>query len=495
MSSRLPRSAYALWLISAASVLAQAPQPASPEIIQHRLNEPQLAVAWSPDGSRVVCSGQNRAIRQFDVHGKELEPLRNGPGGWSAMFSAHGKLVAVCGLDRSVRLWDTASGAEHRQLDGHQSTAWGAAFLPDGRRVISVGEDGLIRTWNADDGKELSQLTGHPGPIWCMAIAADGRWLATGGSDGIVRLWDLQTGRIRRAFESSHSGGVWPIAFSPDGRTIASAGWQDGKILLWETATGKLRRQIPHPTGAKAIAFMPDGCTLITAGNDSVIRFWDLLNANELPPLEGHRGAVNGIAVSPDGTKLASASADNTLRLWDLTKRTKSAKPSWAPEKQIESAWAAILRESGSAAYDAIGQLASCPAQTLALLSGRLQPAPAPDEQKISDLIKKTNDKKYSVREAASSELVRLGEQAEAHLVRVLTMSNPPEIRIRAERALAKLQNGSLKGEALRSIRSVEVLERIGTAEARAIIERLAFGARDARLTMEAQAALKRMSR
>jgi hypothetical protein len=284
------------------------------------------------------------------------------------------------------------------------------------------------------------------------------------------------------------------MAFSPDGKMVVSAGWQDGKVFLWETATGKQRRQIPHPSGAKAIAFTHDGATLITAGNDSIIRFWDLVSGKELTPLEGHRGVVNSIALSPNGNTLASASADTTFRLWDLSKRRTSAKYTTAPSKQIESCWAALLRD-GQPAFDAICLLANCPEQSIPILRERLQPAPVPDVQKISHLIENTNHSKYAVRQAASAELARLGEEAESHLLLAVNKPGPAETRRRAERALEKLQSGSLSGETLRNLRGVEVLERIGNAEAKTILERLASGAPEARLTQESQAAIRRLSR
>jgi WD40 repeat protein len=494
MSSPLLRSAYALSLCWPALIYAQPPaESRSPEVIQQRLNEPQLAVVWSPDGNRVVCSGQNRAVRQFDRAGKELEPARNGSGGWSVSYALQGGLVAVCGLDRSIRLWDPISGAELRSLDGHLSTAWVAAFLPDGQRLVSAGEDGTIRIWGARDGTEIGQVTGHSGPIWCMALSRDGRLIATGGSDGAVRIWDLATGRLRRICEGNHSGGVWPVVFSPDGRTIASAGWQDGKLFLWETSTGKLRRQIPHPTGIKCVAFTPEGNCLVTGGNDSVIRFWDLLAGKELSPLEGHRGVVNGISISPNGALLASASADNTFRLWDISRRKTIAVSLTLPARQIEACWAELRRDGGIGAYDAAGMLASCPDQTLALLEQRLRATPQPNLPQIIQLIEATNHKNYAKRERASVELVRLGEAAESELTRAIHQSNTLETRIRAERALEKVQGAPLTGEALQHIRSVEVLERIATPQARVLLERLAAGSPHARLTGEAAASLKRL--
>ncbi|HEV3145040.1 MAG TPA: WD40 repeat domain-containing protein [Gemmataceae bacterium] len=469
-------------------------KPKLPEPVQQRFNEPQLAVCFSPDGQKVVCCGQNQAIRQWSLAGTERTSLKNAPGGWSICYSPDGKLIAGCGMDRSIRIWDAETGEEMRRLEGHAQTAWEARFLPDGESLVSVGEDGTIRFWTVKDGKEYGELTGHSGPVWCMAISPDGRLLATGAANGAIRIWDLTTGRPRRLCDGQHQGGVWPLLFSPDSRTLASGGWQDNKIFLWETATGKLRRQIPHQAGSKSFVFAPDGRTLITAGNDHVIRFWNLLDGSQLPALDGHKGVINAIAISPDGKTLASASGDCQMCVWNLSGRTLVMKPasSMANEK-IDASWAALLGSDGVAAFQAIESLASSPEQSLKLIRERVQSPSAPDIQRISLLIADTHSNRYAVRQKATAELEQIGEEAEPQLIQA--MVNPPsqETRRRAEVLLAKLETGKLTGETLRSVRALEVLERIGTPEARQIVQSIAAGPSEARLTIEAQATLKRM--
>ena len=489
--------ALALFELFPAYVFAQAAQdlPKLPELTRQRLNEPQVAVRFAPDGSRFAVSGQNSGIRQYDREGNELAALKNAPGGWCIVYSPDGKSIVASGLDRTIRIWNAETGAELRTLEGHSQTAWEAYFTPDGRTLISIGEDSTIRFWSMPEGKETGQLVGHTGPVWSMALSPDGRWLATGGSDGVIRLWDLATGRPRRNFEGQHSGGVWPLAFSPDGHTIASGGWIDNKVFLWEVATGKKRRQIPHGGGSKSLAFLNDGRTLATAGNDRIVRFWNLLDGSEEESLKGHSNTVNAIAVSPDSRLLISASADNTVRAWSLSGHMQSAKPALLPEKLLEASWQALRRDEGGPAYDAVGTLASSPEQSIKLLAERLLPAPAPDVQRITTLIADTGHARFAVREKATGELERLGAEAEPHLVKAVSYSTSMESRRRAERLLEKLQNGGVAGDALRSVRAVEVLERIGNSEARAVVKSLADGAPDARLTVEAQSALKRMNK
>lgn len=470
------------------------PSASSPELLCLKQNEPVIAVCFSLDGRRIIASGQNQAIRQFDRDGHELAPMKNAPGGWWAAYSPDGRLFLSCGLDRMVRIWDADTGSERKPFCGHGQTAWVAAFLP-GSRCVSVGEDGTIRFWNPETTKEMGQIHGHPGPVWTMAVSPDGRLLATGGSDGGVRLWDLASGRLKRVCEANHTGGVWPLVFAPDGRTLASGGWQDHTVRLWEVATGKLRRTFTHPGGLKSVAFTADGHALITAGSDPSIRFWDLPGGAELPAFDGHRGMVNAIAVSPDGEVLASAGSDGTVRLWDLKARRTAAKPARElPAKEWETRWADLRRDTGGASYDAIAALAAVPDQTLAQFRDRLSPAPAPDTQRIAALIQDTDSARYTVRQRASAELEQLGEEAEPYLLRAVHGPVSAETRSRAEKLLHRLAGTCLSGDPLRGVRAVEVLERIGTSEARRQLEALAQGAPDARLTTEAQAALRRLN-
>jgi WD domain, G-beta repeat len=469
--------------------------PKPPEQTRQRLAEPQLAVDLSPDGTRIVCSGQNQAVRQWSFDGAELASLKNGPGGWSVSYSPDGRLIVGCGLDRTIRLWEAETGRELRHLDGHTQIAWMAQFLPGGEHILSVGEDGTIRIWAAYDGKEIGQFMGHPGPIWCMALSPDGHWLATGGSDGVMRLWDMSTGRPRRTLEGSHGGGVGALMFSPDSRTLASTGWQDQKVFLWEVATARCRRQIPHDGGSKALVFPPHGNSLITAGNDKNIRVWDLCSGKELPPLEGHKGTVNGLALSRDGQTLVSVSNDNTVRTWNLSSHAAARKPVSWPARQLEAGWSALARVDAKSAFDAVTALAASPEQTLAFLRDRLRPSASPNVQKISALIADTNHGQYAVRQAASFELQRLGEEAESHLLRAVREPVSLESKRRAERVLKSLESRGLSAETLRAMRAVELLERIGGPDARHMLEALAAGAPDTRLTLEAQASLRRMPR
>src|SRR5262249_30500173 len=113
------------------------------------------------------------------------------------------------------------------------------------------------------------------------------------------------------------------VTFSPDGKTIASGG-ADGRIRLWEAATGKgLRALVGHDKWVKSLAFSPDGKTLASTGADGTIRLWDVPKGKELHTIWGAgEWWVTSVAFSLDGKKLVTGSdeRDNPMiRLWDVS--------------------------------------------------------------------------------------------------------------------------------------------------------------------------------
>jgi len=221
-------------------------------------------------------------------------------------------------------LWDTQT---QEQVDVFTYDRIGPfAFSLDGGLLALVegSQDIAIRLWDVAGRVEMAVI--HPPYTLAMltlAFAPDGKTLAsTGYGNNGIHLWDVQTQQQVGSL-TGHTKSIWAIAFSPDGTLLASGGHRtDEGIRLWDVQTQQqVGELIGHLDMTLGLAFSPDGKILASAGGkrDKVVYLWDVETRSRVGVLGGHSAHVGSIAFSPDGALLASTVYwDNTVHLWDV---------------------------------------------------------------------------------------------------------------------------------------------------------------------------------
>jgi RNA polymerase sigma factor (sigma-70 family) len=452
--------------------------------------------AFSPDGKTLAGGNGLGAINVCDVIGRrlvrrlEIDAKQAGLQGVQVSrvaFAPDGKTLAAAGWDfranarfndSSVRLWDPATGKELRRLrfqanDDDYCTPEAVAWSPDGRTLVASGraepKAGKLRLWVAATGRELTAIS-----------EAINRTLTEPGGPAFPR-----------------SNIVEPrVIFSPDGRLLAMNGAMKG-LPVWEAATGLERCRLEGHEGATScVAFSSDGRTLASAGYDGTIRLWDVEEGKELRRLTGHRGKANALAFTPDGKTLLSAGDDTTVLFWDVAAVTRRARPAGGlTGKERDALWADLAGDDAARAHRAIARLSAAPGVFLPILKGRLHPVPVAEGARVAKLLSSLDADAFQAREQASRELREIGEAARSALERERRRPDlSPELRRRLDDLLKRVWAPPV-GDRLRELRAVEVLERIGTAEARQVLEALARGSPEARLTREAEGALQRLGK
>jgi WD40 repeat protein len=507
---------------------------------QHSVN----SVAFSPDGKTLASAGQDGTVRFWDLAtGREMYPRTGHTGAVLGLqFSDDGKVLVSGAQDGTVRLWDTATGKQRELLAEHQPADTAFVASPDGKTVWSVGFNGMLTVWREGAAREIHRL-GHSfgGTIplafspdgknlvigmgrnlmvfptatgkkdrdlelpptvsaWSLVFTPDGRSLAVVSRDGAVCLLDVAAGKVVRSFKGTGAqpglGGL--AVFAPDQRKVAS--W-DSELRLWETTTGAERARFPKPPGAvTALGFSADGRMLALAYQEAsaaqaTIQVLDSYTGQRLGVLTGHQGPVKALAFTRDGKSLASGSADATVLVWDV-ESLKSKLPAGNLEAaELAALWRDLGDPDAAKAHRALGALLGAPKQAVAFVQERTQPIKEADHKRIAKLVAELDHDDPAVRRNAGRELEALGKEAEAALQKALEGQPSLEVRRRAQELLDKIKGLAPNSDQLRTLRALEILEQVGSPEARQLLQTFAKGTAEDVLTQEAKAALERLAK
>ena len=291
-----------------------------------------------------------------------------------------GKSLATASDDRSIRIWDSATGKQLADVPKITRAGYGSpvvAFTTD-LKLVAVNYWGEITIRTSPDNKLVTRIdpildrgdrSAFRPDVFAMAFSPDGKRLATGGSTaavggrhglpgGIVIVWDTESGKIVHQSEKLSTAASC-VTWSRDGRLLVAgtsgAGGElqeAGEVWIWDAETReplhhfsvKPETKYGEWASAASVAISPDGKRVavpVTSGSrgapagiiiddtGAAVRVWELETGKDTEPVKRLKMAVQAVVFSPDGKQLATAGGDKVVRVWDLdTGKQLAALPS-----------------------------------------------------------------------------------------------------------------------------------------------------------------------
>jgi WD40 repeat protein len=196
------------------------------------------------------------------------------------------------------------------------------AFSPDGSQLASGGgeddfESGVVKIFDTKTWKQVKNLEGHSHNRVKVAYSPDGRFFASASWDLLVIIRDANTWERLQSPIKVSGAFITGLACSPNGERLATVG-MGGSVIVWDTTTRQeVCRFLGHKTAVWSVAFSPKGDRAASCGDDGTVRIWDPVTGQEALTLRGHTDPALCVAFSPDGNHIASSSKDGTVKVWD----------------------------------------------------------------------------------------------------------------------------------------------------------------------------------
>ncbi|KAJ5742823.1 Pre-mRNA-splicing factor prp46 [Penicillium manginii] len=305
---------------SAASVLRSnprsKPKPKPPETrAEHQCRsssdqhpEQPAAQVWqeAPRISQRTLSNQattSRVARAVETDARVI----SGHLGWVRALAVepNNQWFASGAGDRTIKIWNMATGNLRLTLTGHISTVRGLAVSPRHPYLFSCGEDKMVKCWDLETNKVIRHYHGHLSGVYTLALHPNLDLLVTGGRDGVCRVWDMRT-RSNVHVLAGHKG---------SGPAVIS-GSLDATVRLWDLAAGKSMGVLTHhKKGVRALATHPTEFTFASASTGS-IKQWKCPEGAFMQNFDGQNAVINSLAVN-DENVMFSGGDNGSMGFWD----------------------------------------------------------------------------------------------------------------------------------------------------------------------------------
>jgi WD40 repeat protein len=293
-----------------------------PEVKPTKTAQPPVAaLAYRADGKALAVAGHHKVLILDPATSAGIQALGPVEGKVTALaYQPSGNHLAVAhglpGGPGTVGYY--SAGGHFRDFVGHADTILDIAFSAEGKTLASCSYDRTVKLWDVATGKALQTLKEHSDAVYAVAFHKDGALLASGGADRAIKIWRVATGKLLYTLGES-TDWLYAIAWSPDGKHL-TAGGVDKSIRVWEVneAGGKLVQSVfAHEAPILRLIYSADGKTLYSLAEDRSVKAWDVASMTERKVYARQPESMLSMALRPDQKQIALGRFDGALVLLD----------------------------------------------------------------------------------------------------------------------------------------------------------------------------------
>ncbi len=318
-----------------ASIIPKLAQPDPPAV--YRRPVPVTAVAFSHDGQELAASGYHEVTIWNASTGLLLRRIKNvAERTYSLAYNADGALLAVAGGTPGsmgeVKLFDPIQGTLVKELGSMPDVAYRAVFNPAGTKLAVGGADRSIRVFDVASGKQEILIEDHADWVVGLAWNPDGSRIASASRDKTSKLFNAANGESLMTY-SGQGEQLFGVGFSGDGKLIFTAG-ADKKIHAWNPDDGAKKGEIAG-FGREVFGLAMYQDKIFSACGDKTVQQHRVEGFKHFKTYAGHTDAVYSVAYHPDTGRVAAGSFSGDVRIWNADDgaavATFTAAPGYTP--------------------------------------------------------------------------------------------------------------------------------------------------------------------